>query len=102
MILKNYKKIVIKVGSTTLICPSSGELKINWLKSICNDISELFNLGKKITVVSSGAIALGKKIISNHKPISRLEDKQAAAAIGQIELAKHWQLGLKKYNIVYS
>ena len=99
MILKNYKKIVIKIGSTTLINPSSGKLKINWLKSICNDIGELFNAGKKITIVSSGAIALGKKIISNHKPIVRLEDKQAAAAIGQIELAKHWQLGLRKYNI---
>jgi len=99
MILKNYKKIVIKIGSTTLIDPLSGKLKINWLKSICHDIYKLFNAGKKITIVSSGAIALGKKIISNHKPIVRLEDKQAAAAIGQIELAKHWQLGLRKHKI---
>ena len=99
MSLKNYKKIVIKVGSTTLINSSTGKLKTNWLKSICNDISDLFNSGKKITVVSSGAIALGKKIISNQKPIIKLEDKQAAAAIGQIELAKHWQLELKKHNI---
>ena len=64
MILKNYKKIVIKIGSTTLINPLSEKLKINWLKSICQDIDELFKAGKKITIVSSGAIALGKKIIS--------------------------------------
>ena len=59
MILKNYKKIVIKIGSTTLIDPLSGKLRINWLKSICHDIDKLFNAGKKITIVSSGAIALG-------------------------------------------
>jgi glutamate 5-kinase len=50
-------------------------------------------------VVSSGAIALGKKLISNYKSIHRLEDKQAAAAIGQIELVKHWQQGLKEHDI---
>ena len=51
MILKNYKKIVIKIGSTTLINPLSEKLKIDWLKSICHDINELFNAGKKITIV---------------------------------------------------
>ena len=60
MILKNYKKIVIKIGSTTLINPLSEKLKIDWLKSICHDINELFNAGKKITIenaVSSSDIA---------------------------------------------
>ena len=99
MILKKYKKIVIKIGSSTIINQSSEKLKTNWLKSICKDIFDLHNAGKKITIVSSGAIALGKKVISNNKLIQRLEDKQAAAAIGQIELAKHWQLGLRKHKI---
>ena len=67
MIIKHYKKIVIKVGSTTLINQSSGKLKSKWLSSICKDIAELSNAGKKITIVSSGAVALGKKIISNNK-----------------------------------
>ena len=99
MILKKYKKIVIKIGSTTIVDQLLGKVKTKWLNSICSDIAELSITNKKIAVVSSGAIALGKYLISNNKPIKRLEDKQAAAAIGQIELAKHWQQGFKKYNI---
>ena len=99
MLLKRYKKIVIKIGSTTIVDQSSGKIKTKWLHSICEDIVELINTNKKIAIVSSGAIALGKNLISNNKPIKRLEDKQAAAAIGQIELAKHWQQSFKKYKI---
>ena len=86
--LNNYKKIVIKIGSSTIIDQENGRVKTQWLKSFCNDIVELINTNKKIAIVSSGAIALGKNLLSNHKPIIRLEDKQAAAAIGQIELIK--------------
>ena len=98
MIIKKYKKIVVKIGSSTIVNQSSGKIKNKWLHSICEDITELVNSNIKIAVVSSGAIALGKSLISNNKPIRRLEDKQAAAAIGQIELAKQWQQILKKYN----
>ena len=99
MLIKNYKKIVIKIGSTTIVNQLTGKLNTKWLHSICEDIAQIENLNKKIAIVSSGAIALGRKLISNHKQIKRLEDKQAAAAIGQIELAKHWQQAFKKYNI---
>ena len=98
MIIKKYKKIVVKIGSSTIVNQSSGKIKNKWLHSICEDIAELVNENIKIAVVSSGAIALGKNLISNNKPIRRLEDKQAAAAIGQIELAKQWQQILKKYK----
>ena len=97
--LKCYKKIVIKIGSTTIVDQSTGKLKTKWLQSICSDVAKLVSTNKKIAIVSSGAIALGKNLISNHKPIKKLEDKQAAAAIGQIELAKYWQQSFKKYKI---
>ena len=97
--LKRYKKIVIKIGSTTIVDQSTGKLKTKWLQSICSDVAKLVSTNKKIAIVSSGAIALGKSLISNHKPIKKLEDKQAAAAIGQIELAKYWQQSFKKYKI---
>tara|TARA_B100001123_G_C15261021_1_gene1006582 strand:+ start:59 stop:1165 length:1107 start_codon:yes stop_codon:yes gene_type:complete len=100
MIINKYKKIVIKIGSTTLINHKNGNIKKKWFKFICEDINKLHKLNKNITIVSSGAIALGKRIISNKKQINKLEDKQAAAAIGQIELAKYWQQGLKKHNII--
>ena len=97
--ISKFKKIVIKIGSSSIIDEKKGKVKIKWLNSLCKDITLLANENKNIAIVSSGAIALGKKTISNHKVISRLEDKQAAAAIGQIELANCWQQELKKNNI---
>tara|TARA_B100000686_G_C16688215_1_gene916055 strand:- start:289 stop:1398 length:1110 start_codon:yes stop_codon:yes gene_type:complete len=97
--IKNFQKIVIKIGSSTIINEKTEKIKIRWLNSICKDIESLIKDNKKIAIVSSGAIALGKKSISKNKPIQRLEDKQAAASIGQIELANSWQKALKKYGI---
>ena len=97
--INKFKKILIKIGSSSIINEKTGKVKIKWLNSICKDIKKLANENKKIAVVSSGAIALGTKIISSHKIITRLEDKQAAAAIGQIELANCWQQELKKNKI---
>ena len=97
--IKKFKKIVIKIGSSTIIDGKKGIIKIKWLNSICKDIKKLADENKKIVIVSSGAIALGAKIISDKKQISRLEEKQAAAAIGQIELANYWQQNLKKHKI---
>ena len=93
--INKYKKIVIKIGSSSIINESNKKIKTSWLNSICKDIAFLHRT-KKIIVVCSGAIALGSKIINNKKFLQRLEDKQAAAAIGQIELANHWQQTLKK------
>ena len=95
--IKKYKKIVIKIGSTSIVDKKNKKIKIKWLNSICNDIKSL-HPNKKIVVVCSGAIALGSKLMGN-KTLRRLEDKQAAAAIGQIELAKNWEQILKKNKI---
>ena len=97
--INKFKKIVIKIGSTSIIDQNNGKIKIKWLKSVCKDIASLVIENKKIIIVSSGAIALGKKNIKNKKNIRKLEDKQAAAAIGQIELAHCWQQELKKNKI---
>ena len=99
MIIDKYKKIVIKVGSSSIVDDVKGSIKIKFLNSLTNDIAKLIRKNKNIIVVSSGAIALGKKIISPNKPIRRLDHKQAAAALGQIELSKSWQQSLKKNNI---
>jgi glutamate 5-kinase len=95
--IKRFKKIVIKIGSSSIIDEKTKKIKVKWLKSICKDIKS-FHPNKKIIIVCSGAIALGSKLISE-KPLRRLEDKQAAAAIGQIELAKNWDQTLKENKI---
>ena len=95
--INNFKKIVVKIGSSSIVDEKNKKIKTNWLNSICKDIKSIHS-NRKIIIVCSGAIALGSKIISN-KSLRRLEDKQAAAAIGQIELTKNWHQVLKKNNI---
>ena len=95
--IKKYKRIVVKIGSSSIIDSNTKKIKSNWLRNLCSDIAFLHKT-KKIVIVCSGAIALGSKII-NKKVLRRLEDKQASAAIGQIELAHQWKTQLKKFNI---
>jgi len=97
-IIDKYKKIVIKIGSSSIIDPATKKIRSSWITSFCKDISKL-NKNKKIIIVCSGAIALGSNSISKNKNLRRLEDKQAAAAVGQIELAYNWKQKLKKHKI---
>ena len=96
--ISKFKKIVVKIGSSSIVDNKSKKIKTKWLNSICKDISDI-HPNQKIIIVCSGAIALGSKFINNNKPIRRLEDKQAAAAVGQIELSKCWRETLKKRGI---
>ena len=97
--INKFKKIVIKIGSSSIIDEKTKKIRIKWLNSLCKDISALIKENKKIAIVSSGAIALGKNFITNKQTLHRLEDKQAAAAIGQIELVNCWKKALKKNKI---
>ena len=96
--ISKYKRLVIKIGSTSIIEDKTKKIKSYWLTSLCSDIANLHRT-RKIVIVCSGAIALGTQIIRNKKIFYRLEDKQAAAAVGQIELAQQWKQKLKKHNI---
>ena len=95
--IKKYKKVVVKIGSNSIVDSKTKKIKSKWLENLCKDIS-ILNKTKKIVIVCSGAIALGSKSISKSK-LRKLEDKQAAASVGQIELARQWRDKLKKYKI---
>jgi len=77
------KKLVIKIGSSLLV--EGGKLREEWLENFAFDVADLMKKNFQITIVTSGAIALGRKLISQNNKLS-LEEKQAAAAIGQIQL----------------
>jgi glutamate 5-kinase len=86
-VLTDRKRIVIKIGSALLV-DASYCLKLSWLESLTADVALLIQLGKQVIIVSSGSIALGRaKLLFKHKPL-QLPEKQAAAAVGQIELAR--------------
>ena len=91
--------IVIKVGSSILVDPIKNTLKQDWLNSFLDEIAVLKKNNKKIIIVSSGSIALGKSVLKLTSKKLKLDESQASAAIGQIKLAQSYDLILKKYNI---
>ena len=91
--------IVIKIGSALLINESTGRIKSHWVKSLCKDIALLKSSGKKIILVSSGSIAIGREILNLKFKSIKLEEKQAAAAVGQGQLMHLWAHYLAQHRI---
>ncbi|UTW55829.1 glutamate 5-kinase [Kordiimonas sp. SCSIO 12610] len=89
--------IIIKIGSSLLV-DEFGDLRQSWLSSVSDDIASLKRIGKQVIIVSSGAIALGKKSLGLTGRPQRLDDAQASAAIGQIKLARAFEESLSKNN----
>ena len=84
----NARRIVIKVGSALLVDSAAGSVKRDWLATLAADIADLRKERREVIVVSSGAIALGRRALSLKSGALRLEESQAAAAAGQIRLAQ--------------
>lgn len=97
--LKNFRRIVVKVGSSLLIDAAAGEVRTTWLAALAADIAKLHQAGKDVLVVSSGSIALGRSRLKLPSGLLKLEESQAAAAVGQIELARIWSGVLSHYGI---
>jgi glutamate 5-kinase len=93
------RRVVIKIGSALLVDRASG-LRKAWLDAMCADIAALTAKRIEILVVSSGAIAMGRSVLDIGAGALKLEESQAAAAVGQIALARAWSEGLSKHDIV--
>ncbi len=79
--------IVVKIGSSLLADVTTGTLKADWLAALADDIAALKKEGKGVIIVSSGAIALGRRTLALPSGALKLEESQAAAAVGQVDLA---------------
>lgn len=97
--LASYRRIVIKIGSALLVDRKTG-LKTTWLKALSQDIAHLKQAGADVLVVSSGAIAMGRSVLGLSNGALKLEESQAAAAVGQIALAQAWSENLSRHKIV--
>jgi glutamate 5-kinase len=98
--LADFRRVVIKVGSSLLVDAAAGRLKEAWLVSLVADIARLHNDKRDVIVVSSGAIALGRSVLKLPNGTLKLEDSQAAAAVGQIALARTWAEALGKHGAI--
>jgi glutamate 5-kinase len=81
------RRIVIKIGSSLFIDSKTDTLDRAWLEALADDVAELHGQGREVVIVSSGAVALGRRELGLDRKKARLEDNQAAAAAGQIVLA---------------
>jgi glutamate 5-kinase len=98
--LQSAKRIVVKIGSALLVDAKTGEVKAEWLSTLIDDLAKVKARGADIIIVSSGAIALGRRSLGLPKGKLRLEESQAAAAVGQIALAQAWSEALRTKKIV--
>ena len=97
--LAEAKRIVVKVGSTLLVDPEKGRLNRAWLESFAEDVAHMRKRGQEVIVVSSGAIALGRRHLDLGTGRLKLEESQAAAAVGQIRLAHAYKELLDAHGI---
>src|ERR1700726_2151832 len=97
--LADFRRIVVKVGSSLLVDAAAGRVKEEWLASLAQDIAALHGGKRDLLVVSSGAIALGRSVLRLPSGLLKLEDSQAAAAVGQIALARIWAEILSRHGI---
>ena len=98
-LIEGAEKIVIKIGSALLFNPEENGLQTSWLEGLVSDVARLHRDGKQVIIVSSGAIALGRDEMKLAKGRIRLDEKQAAAATGQIILAQAWNDAFKAHEI---
>ena len=97
--LGDFRRIVVKVGSSLLVDREGGRLHDAWLSALADDLAWLHGEGRDVLVVSSGAIALGRSVLRLPPGPLKLEDSQAAAAVGQIALARTWSEVLGRRGI---
>jgi glutamate 5-kinase len=93
------RRVVLKIGSSLFVDADTGKLDSAWLEALAEDVARLAREGKEVVIVSSGAVALGRREIGLEAAKLKLEDKQAAAAVGQILLAHAYKELLGRHEI---
>ena len=97
--LSRARRVVVKIGSALLVDAATGRLNRAWLETLAADLAALRKGGQEIILVSSGAIALGRRQLGLAPGRLRLEESQAAAAVGQIRLAHAWKEVLEQHDL---
>ena len=98
--MKNHNRIVIKIGSSSLTHEETGMLNIVKLEKLVRELVNLRNMGKEVVLVSSGAIAVGRKSLGFTEKPRKIKEKQACAAVGQGRLMMMYQKIFGEYNQV--
>ena len=98
-LLKDTKLVVIKIGSALIVDPATGKARSSWMQELGADVARLRAAGTQVVLISSGSIALGRQHLQLPAGAIKLPEKQAAAAIGQVELAQLWSNAMRDHDI---
>jgi len=93
------KRLVVKIGSALLVNEETGALHQAWLDALCDDVARAHARGQDVVIVTSGAVGIGRGPLGMRGRKLRLEEKQAAAATGQMRLTQAYQNSLDRHNI---
>lgn len=97
--LGDARRLIVKIGSALLVDEKTGHIRHRWLDAVADDIATCRNRGQDVIVVTSGAVAVGREHLGLVGRTLRLEEKQAAAATGQIRLAHAYQESLARHGL---
>jgi glutamate 5-kinase len=97
--LADARRLVVKIGSALLVDDASGDIRRLWLEALADDVARCAERGQEVLLVSSGAIAVGRRHLGLTGAALKLEEKQAAAATGQIRLAHAYQEALARHRL---
>jgi len=97
--LTSSRRLVVKIGSSILVDEAKGQIRRDWLEALSHDVARLHEKGCEVVLVSSGAIRLGRTYLKLAPGPLKLEESQAAAATGQIQLAHAYQESLARHGI---
>ena len=98
-LLKEPKLVVIKIGSALIVDPATGKARSSWMQELGADVACLRAAGTQVVLISSGSIALGRQHLHLPAGAIKLPEKQAAAAIGQVELAQLWSNAMRVHDM---
>ncbi len=98
LVLKDLRRLVVKIGSALLV-DAGNRINRNWLDDLAEDIAILRGSGHQVLIVSSGAVAVGSHVLGINPRRSKLEELQAAAAAGQVQLVHAYQEALGRHDI---
>ncbi len=97
--LETARRLIVKIGSALLVDRDTHQIRLDWLNALADDVALLRQRGVEVAIVTSGSIAVGREHLGLVGRALRLEEKQAAAATGQIRLAHAYQEALARHNI---
>ena len=97
--LAQAKRLIVKIGSALLVDDATGDIRRAWLAALVADLARCRARGQEVLIVSSGAVAVGRRHLGLVGRALKLEEKQAAAATGQIRLAHAYQEALAKHGL---